>query len=573
MRSLYTGSSLLSVTIGAHFRRLWGYPAGRERDWPRHPVAMSEFGLNWDIEHVRARTTAADIRGTSCKGNTYAAEKADAEDRGDGKPENQSDPLAHQVKQVCGTPHGGLVYINMQRNTLAPTAIEVCVKGGSRAPQFVLTTLPSNETSAEEFSDMCSLNVPWGELIGDRVLFVIPMSLFRNVKEPKRVLKFWDTVMECFADFLPNSSQTATTRSVSFIVDCHDATELVYESHLIDITEETASKLVEIASLVTVNVMELWSVLVRIGYIYSRQVWPFHMLDSATAQLAASYVYELLTNVLKVEGMIFDPLITAMLKAKRRAGVKYIMAKPFYSSAPTDDEILFAMLLHLRRAFGWPMFRKVFLFCAKGIFSVYTTEQKWHDIIIDTFSSAANRNLVSYFQSFGMIRTSQSNDNSVVDNYFGSKPPMARQRWAPDYEESFSLMIPVDGRAYERRSRDSVWAQAHAELTEEDRQNYQRRTARRSLPQQLADLQANKGARLMTASLSRARAQIKEQKGSISEKAGSNSGAEIQFGIDTATKYSDFELAVNTIDGLSTHLILIVVVVLHENAYKRLVAN
>jgi hypothetical protein len=138
----------LYVRIGAHNDRLW-----RKSSWARAPEICRRFALT-------------------------------------------------QTETKAANAFGGLVYIETPHD-LKIGKITVTINGAVRAPYYVL-----GKTNAEKWRQKIRNHpAPWGELAGRKLILTLPSKVLRTVDDPEDLMKFWDSVMDRYADLLGREPQ------------------------------------------------------------------------------------------------------------------------------------------------------------------------------------------------------------------------------------------------------------------------------------------------------------------------------------------------------------------------------
>ncbi len=84
------------------------------------------------------------------------------------------------------TPYGGLIFIKVPKGVWFKDQI-FKVSGAIKAPRFVL-----GETTNKEWQKIRNYPGPWGELIADRIVFIIPSYILKTVNNPTELMDWWN---------------------------------------------------------------------------------------------------------------------------------------------------------------------------------------------------------------------------------------------------------------------------------------------------------------------------------------------------------------------------------------------
>jgi hypothetical protein len=109
---------------------------------------------------------------------------------------------ATQTETKAANAFGGLVYIETPYD-LKIGKITITIEGAVRAPYYVL-----GKTDAEKWRQKIrNHSAPWGELAGRKLILTLPSKVLRTVDDPEDLMKFWDSVMDRYAELLGRDQQ------------------------------------------------------------------------------------------------------------------------------------------------------------------------------------------------------------------------------------------------------------------------------------------------------------------------------------------------------------------------------
>lgn len=98
------------------------------------------------------------------------------------------------------TPHGGLILLRVpQKQELKDT--EITIEGAIRAPRFVL-----GENTNEDWARMKKAPAPWGELVCEHLVLIVPREALLQLNNPTELMTWWNENnrdMEEFYSYFP----------------------------------------------------------------------------------------------------------------------------------------------------------------------------------------------------------------------------------------------------------------------------------------------------------------------------------------------------------------------------------
>jgi len=116
--------------------------------------------------------------------------------------------------------YGGVVYFYVNDRTPADNAgtIDVAIEGGRLAP---VVGYHSPLLGAQWPGSLDSLDAPWGEFQGDYIVLTLPTEEMRKVKDPVKLMKWWDQLYLHYCELdgrRPSQEKTRFVPDVDILV-------------------------------------------------------------------------------------------------------------------------------------------------------------------------------------------------------------------------------------------------------------------------------------------------------------------------------------------------------------------
>ncbi len=332
----------LYVRIGAHNDRLW-----RKTSWARAPDICRRFAL------TQTETTAA---------NAF----------------------------------GGLVYIEAPYD-LKIGKITVTIEGAVRAPYYVL-----GRTDAAKWRKTIRNNpAPWGELAGRKLILTLPSKVLRTVDDPEDLMKFWDAVMDRYAELLGRDPQRR--RLERFVPDVQISAGYMHAGYPLMTMLDITTTIVDKDRIISNRHGGVWGLFHELGHNHQNYDWTFRGTGEVTVNLFSLYIMEKVCNI-QGKG---HPSITD--RAKKRNTDRYFADGCDFEKWKSSPFLALCMYMQLQEAFGWEPFTKVF-----KEYRGLTQEQRpqsdddKRDQWMVRFSRAVSRNLGPFFQAWGVPTTEKA---------------------------------------------------------------------------------------------------------------------------------------------------------------------
>lgn len=93
------------------------------------------------------------------------------------------------------TPHGGLMLLKVPRE-VALNDTPVTIDGALRAPRFIL-----GKHTDEDWKTLKKAPAPWGELVSEHIILVVPREVLQTLNNPTEVMTWWNNNNRDLEDF------------------------------------------------------------------------------------------------------------------------------------------------------------------------------------------------------------------------------------------------------------------------------------------------------------------------------------------------------------------------------------
>lgn len=93
------------------------------------------------------------------------------------------------------TPHGGLMFLKVPRG-VGMKDTPVTIAGALRAPRFIL-----GRHSDEDWERLKKAPAPWGELVSEHIILVVPRDILQTVTKPTELMTWWSDNNRDLEDF------------------------------------------------------------------------------------------------------------------------------------------------------------------------------------------------------------------------------------------------------------------------------------------------------------------------------------------------------------------------------------
>ena len=338
----------LYVRIGAHSDKLW-----RRRSWSRAPDICRRFPIE------KSRTKAA---------NAF----------------------------------GGLIYIETPFG-LEAGAIPLTISGAVKAPHYVL-----GKTDAKQWRETIRFYpAPWAELESRKVILTLPSKVIRTLEDPEELMKFWDGIMDGYAELL--GRDTERRRVERFVSDVQISAGYMHSGYPLMTMLDITTTMVDKDRISSNGHHGVWGLFHEIGHNHQNSQWTFRGTTEVTVNLFSLYLME------KVCGLISEghPSITKQARAKNTK--KYLAEGADFEKWKRSPFLALCMYMQMKEAFGWDAFKKVFAeYRDLSEDQRPKSDDEKRDQWMVRFSRTVGRNLGPFFEAWG-IPTSEKARASIAD--------------------------------------------------------------------------------------------------------------------------------------------------------------
>ena len=338
----------LCVRIGAHSDKLW-----RRRSWSRAPDICRRFPIE------KRKTKAA---------NAF----------------------------------GGLIYIETPFG-LEAGAIPVTISDAVKAPHYVL-----GKTDTKQWRETIrSYPAPWAELESRKVILTLPSKVIRTLEDPEELMKFWDRIMDGYAELL--GRDTERRRVERFVSDVQISAGYMHSGYPLMTMLDITTTMVDKDRITSNGHHGVWGLFHEIGHNHQNRQWTFRGTTEVTVNLFSLYLME------KVCGLISEghPSITKQARAKNTK--KYLAEGADFEKWKQSPFLALCMYMQMKEAFGWDAFKKVFAeYRDLSEDQRPKSDDEKRDQWMVRFSRTVGRNLGPFFEAWG-IPTSEKARASIAD--------------------------------------------------------------------------------------------------------------------------------------------------------------
>jgi hypothetical protein len=312
-------------------------------------------------------------------------------------------PLDEEVTRVS-SPFGGLIYIvapSGQPRTLS----SVIVSGATPAAVY-----RRGQTTREQWASMLEqTGAPWGELYGNWIALTLPTSVLRKVEDPEALAEYWDEVAElCYQLY----AAPKRPRQERFVPDIQISAGYMHAGYPIMTHMDVAETFADLTKL-RAKGGPIWGFYHELGHNYQEPAWTWDGTGEVTNNLFSLYGAEKLNGVTPDTYGLAHP---AMEKKTRQDRLrKHLAAGAPYEAWKQDPFLALTMYVHLREAFGWEPFTKVFAeYRDTPRDQLPRNDLEKRDQWMVRMSRAVGRNLGPFFQAWG-VPTSEAARQSIGD--------------------------------------------------------------------------------------------------------------------------------------------------------------
>jgi hypothetical protein len=305
-----------------------------------------------------------------------------------------------QTETVAANAFGGLVYIESPLDCRIPT-FAAQIKGAVEAPRFVL-----GETDPAAWRNTIrNLSAPWGELETRKCIITLPAAALKKVEDPVELMKFWDIVMDRYADLAGRPYERH--RAERYVPDIQISAGYMHSGYPLMTGTDMSDVFVDKQRIMSNAHNGVWGLFHEMGHNHQNADWTFDGTVEVTENLFSLYAFEKICHS--------DPLEAHPALAKGawvRNMNRYFAGGARFEQWKQDPFVGLIMYIQLKNAFGWEPFVKTFRQYQELPSSERpkSDEQK-RDQWMVRFSQTIGKNLGPFFQAWGIPTSEQARDS------------------------------------------------------------------------------------------------------------------------------------------------------------------
>jgi hypothetical protein len=302
---------------------------------------------------------------------------------------------------AIASPFGGLIYI-----TASP-------KSASWSGKIVIDNAIASiyyeygKTSQKEWEQQLKQNkAPWGELVTDNVILTLPDSILQQLQVPSKVMKMWSTIIggEMELAQIPQPFY----RPQRMVIDEHIGGGFMHSGYPVMIHHAPSVHM--LSADVIANPEKLlvpskgganWGFFHEIGHNMQNLDWVFGGTTEVSCNFFSLYMFDRLLGGRDDAHTGISNETTQLLMQN------YFSKGANYETWKSDPFLGLVMFRQLQEGFGWESFKTFFRefqqLAAKFPDGSYaSTDQKKRDLWAQKFSTITGRNLVPFFEKWGI---------------------------------------------------------------------------------------------------------------------------------------------------------------------------
>lgn len=307
------------------------------------------------------------------------------------------EPGTNQIK----SPYGGLVYL-IPKTAKKNTKASVKISGTVSSPTFV-----QGQTTNEEWHNSVKNNpAPWGELVGEHVIFTLPKESLLAIEDPEALVEHWDSVADSYNTFvgidpeLPKPHK-GLDRPHRYVADVQISAGYMHAGYPMMIPVDPA------ASHVVDPVLALergWGFWHEMGHEYQQNPWKWGDLTEVSVNIYTLYIQEKFTDVKRLLEKSDDG------KSHYDRALEFI-ANPSPSKKFTDNPLMDQLVFfkQLQLAYGWDFYTDLHIaYRELSSEELPSTDQQKKDLLLYMTSKTSGYDLVSFYQKWGWSITDEA---------------------------------------------------------------------------------------------------------------------------------------------------------------------
>ncbi|MCM3110858.1 M60 family metallopeptidase [Lederbergia lenta] len=314
--------------------------------------------------------------------------------------------VAMEEKLKSGTnqiksPYGGIIYL-IPKVAKPGIKTSINVSGAVSTPSFV-----RGRTTNEEWHNSVKNNpAPWGELIGDHVIFTLPKESLLTMENPEALIEQWDEIAESYNTFVGIDRKsplphTGLDRQHRYVADVQISAGYMHAGYPMMIPIDPAASHVVDPNLALVRGWGFWH---EMGHEYQQNAWKWGDITEVSVNIYTLYIQEKFTDVQR------------LLQTSDDGKSHYDRAMEFVTDSSTSkkftdidgmDQLVFFKQLQL--AYGWDFYTDLHIaYREMDSKDIPTSDQQKKDMLLYMTSKVSGHDLVPFYQKWGWSITDEA---------------------------------------------------------------------------------------------------------------------------------------------------------------------
>lgn len=300
------------------------------------------------------------------------------------------EPGTNQIK----SPYGGLIYL-IPKSAKAGFQASINISGGVSTPSFV-----RGETTNEEWHRSIKNNpAPWGELIGEHVIFTLPKETLLTMENPEEIIEHWDRVTESYNEFVGIDPEfplphKGLDRQHRYVADVQISAGYMHAGYPMMIPIDPAASHVVDPNLALERGWGFWH---EMGHEYQQNPWKWGDITEVSVNIYTLYIQEKFTDVQR------------LIQVNNQGKSHYDLAfEHIANSSPdkkyTDVDLMERLVLfkQLQLAYGWDFYTDLHIaYRELPANELPNSDQEKIEKLVYMTSKLSGENLVSFFEKWG----------------------------------------------------------------------------------------------------------------------------------------------------------------------------
>jgi hypothetical protein len=286
----------------------------------------------------------------------------------------------------CVPKHGGLVYFYINDSDVTDNAgvLQVVVVGGRDAA----IVARGSAVLADWPQAIEKIDAPWGEFQGKHIILALPTERMREVKDPTRLMEFWDNIYLSYCELDGRPPARERTR---YVPDLDISVGFMHAGNPIMYKMSSIPQLINMER----NDFPSWGFLHELGHNFQRAAYGFAGTGEVTCNVFTLYAFHTIGR-------------EDVLAAKRAQGLlakeRYVEGGlDFYGEWRFQPFLALHMYTELIDKFGWDAFKKVF----RSYWNLPAEKQprsdnEKRDTFVVIMSKSAGYDLAPFFRGWGI---------------------------------------------------------------------------------------------------------------------------------------------------------------------------